>query len=321
MKKLSVIIPCYNTKEYIEPCVKSVVNNNIEDMEIILVNDGSTDDTLEELKRLKKIYKNIKIVDKENGGLSSARNAGIESSTGKYITFLDSDDTVEDVMYANMLNKALIEDYDMVTCGVKMIYNDHEQLVSPGINEDIKDKEKIKEIMPYFYPAACNKIYKRELFDNLKFKCGVYYEDVEFMYRLLPHLNNIGFINGYYYNYYQRENSITYTFNKKIYDFLDNMDSVVKYYKDNSLFDEYHAEIEYTYVRYAYATFVRRLSKMKNKKEFKKGVEEAIKRVNKQFPLYKKNKYLNKTKKGLYLKYFNKLISKIVYIIDKNKMN
>lgn len=322
MKRLSVIIPCYNVQEYLSKCIDSVIDNDLDDIEVILVNDGSKDDTLKIIKEYKKKYKDIiKIVDQENQGLSMARNAGIEVSTGEYITFLDSDDYVDFKMYKTMLEKAYEGNFDLVVCGVKMLYSDHELNVSSGLSKDCNSKEEVKEIMYNFYPAACNKLYKREVIGDLRFKKGVWFEDVEFMYRLLPHVKSIGIVNEYYYYYLQREGSITYVYNSKLYDFLYNLDGVVEYYKENGFYEEYKEELEYIYVRYLYATFIKRLAKMKDKKEFKKGVETVQKAVNNKFPEYKKNKYLSYSKKGLYLKYFNKLIANIVYFVEKNKMN
>lgn len=322
MKRLSVIIPCYNVQEYLSKCIDSVIDNELDDIEIILVNDGSKDDTLKIIKEYKKKCKDIiKIVDQENQGLSMARNAGIEVSTGEYITFLDSDDYVDSKMYSTMLDKAYESNFDLVVCGVKMLYSDHELNVNSGVVKDCNSKEEVKEVMYNFYPAACNKLYKREVIGDLRFKKGVWFEDVEFMYRLLPHVKSIGIVNEYYYYYLQREGSITYVYNSKLYDFLYNLDGVVEYYKENGFYEEYKEELEYTYVRYLYATFIKRLAKMKDKKEFKKGVNAVQKAVNENFPEYKKNKYLSYSKKGLYLKYFNKLIANIVYFVEKNKMN
>ena len=322
--KLSVIIPCYNVENYLAKCVNSVLNNKIKDKyEIILVNDGSTDNTLEIVKDYAKNYPDIiKYIDQKNRGLSGARNAGLDIAKGEYVTFLDSDDYVDNVMYVELLKKTLEGDFDIVTCGVRMVYDDSslDKDVDVGFEEDCLGKHEVKRAMPTFYPAACNKIYKRETIGDLRFKEGILYEDVEFMYRFLPKVNNIGKVEGYYYYYLQREGSITYTFNEKLYDFVDNLNGLVTYYKKNKLYKEYKEELEYVYVRYLYATFIRRLAKCKDKEKFKKGVEVAMENVKNTFPDYKNNKYLV-GKKGFYLKHFNKFIANLVYMVDKNKLN
>ena len=319
--KLSVIVPCYNVKDYLEICVTSIVNAQVDNMEIILVNDGSKDNTLDIAKSLEEKYpKLIRVINKQNGGLSSARNEGLKFAQGEYVSFIDSDDTIDIIMYKDMITKADSGNYDVVVCNERRIFDDHNQLVESGLTSDCNNKEDVKRIMPYIYPAACNKIYKRELFNDIKFKEGIWYEDVEFIYRLLPKVNSIGKVDGYTYNYYQRSGSITYTYNNKLYDLPNNLNSVIKYYKDNNLFDEYHDEIEYVYVRYLYATFIKRLAKMKNKGEFNKGVKYVINEVNTNFPNYKSNKYMV-GKKGTYLKHFSPFISKLIYMLEKNKKN
>ena len=322
MTKLSVIVPCYNTKEYLPTCIESIIANKVKDMEVILVNDGSKDDTLDVIKEYAKSNpKIIKYIDKKNGGLSDARNAGIEKATGEYVAFIDSDDYIDSNMLEEMVKKAISGNYDIVTCDVKMIYDDHEIYVNLGYSKDLLNKEEIKNVMYNFYPAACNKIYKRELLDRIKFKKGILYEDVEFIYRLLPNVNTIGVVSGVYYNYLQRENSITYTYNERLYDLVNNFDGIFEYYENNNIFLEYKDELEYVYVRYLFATFMKRLAKTKNKKLYNDGYKYVIDKVTKRFPDYKKNKYMKCSKKGIYLKRFNKLIANIIFYIERNKSN
>ena len=143
--KLSVIVPCYNVEYYLVDCVESIIKAKVDNMEIILVNDGSVDDTLKVINELHDKYDNlIKIVDKPNGGLSSARNAGLKVATGEYVSFVDSDDTINEHMYESMLDKALKEDFDMVVCGEARIFDDHTEVVESGIKSNCYDKESIK---------------------------------------------------------------------------------------------------------------------------------------------------------------------------------
>ena len=141
---------------------------------------------------------------------------------------------------------------------------------------------------------------------------------MEFNLKLYPRINSIGVVKEPMYNYLQRGNSITYTYNDKLYDIITNMDTVIKYYKDNGLYEEYKEVLEYLYVRYAFATFAKRLAKCKDKKKYKEGINFAINKVNENFPEYKKNKYFNKMGiKGRYIKNFNKFIASINYIVSK----
>ncbi len=318
--KLSVIVPCYNVSTYVGKCLDSIIDNNIDDMEIIAINDGSTDNTLSILKTYKKKYpKLIKIIDEENSGLSMARNAGLKVAKGEYISFIDSDDYIEKDMYKTMLKKAN-HSFDIVICGVNMVYPSYTKKISSGLNGDILNMESAKTIMNNWFTAIWNKIFKKEILNNIEFKKGIWYEDVEFLYRLLPKITTVGVVDGYYYNYIQRMDSITYTYNHKLYDLIDNFDGILEYYQKNNLYHNYKDELEYGYVRYLYGTFIKRLAKMKNKKEFKKGYKIVKQKVKTHFPKYQKNKYLT-GKKGLYLKYFNYPLAMLIYYTQKNKMN
>src|SRR5699024_6933853 len=114
MPKVSVIVPVYNVEKYIEKCIQTLVNQTLQDLEIIIVNDGSTDNSEKIIKKYKKEYKNIIYVTKENGGLSSARNFGLLYATGEYVAFLDSDDYVDKIIYEKMYNKAKETNSDYV---------------------------------------------------------------------------------------------------------------------------------------------------------------------------------------------------------------
>ena len=318
---LSVIIPCYKVEEYVEKCLKSVIKNRIPNMEIIMVHDGSPDNTLSILRKYEKEYPDlIKVVDQKNQGLSMARNNGVKIAKGKYVAFVDSDDTIEPGMYKAMLKKAKEKDFDVVACGVNCIYPDHTLKIDSGVKGDLLTREEVKEDFINWYTVAWNKLYKRELFDKVQFKKGVWFEDAEFLYKAAPYINSASKVNGYYNNYLQREGTITYTYNERLYHFVENFDGIVEYYKKEKLFDEYHDEVEFGYVRYLVGTFMKRLAKCKDKKKYNEGYKVVIEKINKNFPDRKKNKYF-KGLKGLYLKHYNKLFANIVYYHEKDKMN
>lgn len=314
MKKISVIVPVYNVEKYLDKCLTSLVNQTLKDIEIIVVNDGTKDNSQDIIDRYAKKYKNIIVIKKENGGLSSARNDGIEKATGEYIGFVDSDDYIEYDMYEKMYQKAKTNDYDVVVCDLKYIYDDREVDAFSNINNDLLTKEEVKTCFLNIYPSVWNKIYKKELIkdNNILFKKGVWFEDVEFTYRLLPYINSIGVVKEKFYNYVQRDGAITRTFDERMYHYIDNLNGVVEFYKNNNFYNEYEKELEYIYVRYLYATFIKGVSKYKDDEKFEKAVKEAIKNVNLYFPKYRKNKYFYKSIKGLYLVLFNYKLAKIV---------
>jgi len=310
MNKVSVIVPVYNVYEYLEKCLDSLVNQTLKDIEIIVVNDGSPDNSQEIIDKYTKKYKNIKSYIKENGGLSDARNYGIKKATGEYIAFLDSDDYVTTDMYEKMYQKAKSGNFDTVVCDLNYIYDD--KIIKAYSNIET-DTTNIKKAMLNIYPAAWNKIFKRKLFDyGIEFKKGVWFEDVEFIYRLLPHIKSIGVVHEHFNQYVQREGSITNTVNTKIYHYIDNWNGIIEYYKKEKIYEKYKLELEYCYVRYLYATFIKQAS-LYNYNDYLDAVNKAIFNVKKVFPNYRKNKYFYQSVKGIYLLLFNKNISKIVY--------
>lgn len=317
--KISIIVPVYNVEKYLEKCLKSLVKQTLKDIEIIVVNDGTKDNSQKIVdKYVKKYPMLVKSYIKENGGLSSARNFGLKYAKGDYIAFVDSDDYVEENMYEKLYNKAVEKDFDMVVCNLKYIYDTKIVNAYSNIKEDIFSKDEIKKSMINIYPAAWNKLFNKRLFKNkVLFKEKVWFEDVEFLYRLYPYINSIGKVDDYLYNYVQRDGAITSTFDERLFHYIDNFNGIVKFYKEKKFFDEYKKELEYCYVRYLYATFIKQASNFNNKKMYKKAVEEAIKNVKKYFPNYRKNKYFYKSLKGLYLLIFNKFISNLLYCVRR----
>ena len=311
MIKVSVIVPVYNVYDYLDKCLNSLVNQNLKEIEIIIINDGSTDKSQDIIDKYSKKYPNIKTFTKKNGGLSDTRNFGIERAVGEYITFVDSDDYVDKDMYLEMYEKAKLGDFDIVTSDINYVYKDREVYIK---TDPKTDTENTLELFINFYPTVCTKIFKKELFINynLRFKKGVWYEDVELMYRMIPYIKKIGVIHKAYYQYIQREESITSTVSPKIYDYINNFNGLVEYYKENNLFSKYQKELEYAYVRYIYATFIKTALGY-NYSDYLKAVDCAIKNVSEHFPKYRRNKYFYKSLKGLYLIMFNKTMAKVLY--------
>ena len=313
MIKVSIIVPVYNVEKYLPKCLDTLVNQTLKEIEIIVVNDGSPDNSQKIIDKYAKKYKTIKAYTKENGGLSDARNYGLTKATGEYIAFVDSDDYVNKDMYEKMYKKAKSGNFDMVVCDLNYIYGDRIIKAYSNIKTDTTN---IKKTMIDIYPAAWNKIFKRKLFNTgIEFKKNVWFEDVEFIYRLLPHIKKIGVIHEHFNQYVQREGSITNTQSHKIYHYIENWNGIIEYYKKEKIYELYKKELEYCYVRYIYATFIKQATKF-DKKEYQKAVQEATNNVKKNFPKYRKNKYFYKNVKGIYLLLFNKHISKLIYKIN-----
>lgn len=314
MIKVSVIVPVYNVEDYLERCLESLVHQTLKDIEIIAIDDGSTDRSSEILAKYKKY---IKIITQKNSGVATARNSGLKVAKGEYIAFVDSDDWVSPTMYEDLYNKAKSSDYDVAIC--KFQYAD-EFKSWPGvkdINHDVLNLKDKKRYMISMYPVLWNKIYKKEKINNVRFKDGVWAEDVEFLYRALSKIDTIGFIDTFEYYYFQREKSESRLFDKRVYHYIDNFNGIIQYYKKNHIYDLYKDELEYCYVRYLYATFVKRAASFEDYGEFQEAVDEALDNVKKMFPKYRKNPYFYKSLKGIYLLMFNKIIAKMVYKISR----
>ena len=327
MVDISVIVPAYNVEKYISSCLNSLLNQTKKEIEIIVIDDGSTDNTLNILNEYKKNNPSkIHVVSQENQGLSITRNNGIKLSTGKYILFVDGDDEIDTNLFKNLWDKLEEFPYDVIAFNVEVIYPNKKIIVNPGITSDIKNfnLDSKKKFLTDMYCMACNKMYKKDLFkdETLLFTPNTWFEDVLLMHKLVPNLTSLGYLDFPGYKYYQRENSITYTYSDKLKDINFVLEKILEYYKKNDLYSIYKSELEYIYVRYMFATYIKRLAKTKNKQKFNDGILYSLNCVNKTFPNYKKNIYINKSGfKNLYLKNFNKFLAKIIYYLEKNKMN
>ena len=263
MPKVSVIVPFYNVEGYIEKCLDTLVNQTLEDIEIILVNDGSKDNSILIAKKfLEKYPKKIVYLEKENGGLSDARNFGIPYAKGEYIAFLDSDDYVEKNMYEEIYNLAKKENSDMVQCNFYWEYIDKNK-------KKIGDMQKYsnkKELITKGRVEAWNKLIKREILENeeIRFPKGLRYEDVEFTYKLAPYLEKVSFIDKPFIHYIQRQNSISNSQNERTAEIFDILDNVIKYYKEKNIYEEYKNELEYIYVKTVFCRSLLRMTKIEN---------------------------------------------------------
>lgn len=318
--KISIIVPVYNVEKYLNRCLTSLINQSIKDIEIIVVNDGSPDNSQDIIDEYKKKYPTLIInYIKSNGGLSDARNFGIDKATGEYIAFLDSDDYVDPFIYEKMYNKAKMNDFDLVVCDLYYDYDGKLVYHGSGYKKDLFEKDKIKKSMLDCYPVAWNKLYKRSLFGNsLRFIKGLWYEDVEFFYRLISKISKIGVINEPLIYYVQRDGAITKTFDNRLLNYIDVWNSILNFYLENNLYEEYRLLLEYCYVRYLYGTLIKNATNYRDKKAFNRIVNISINNVKKNFPKYRRNSYFYYNFKGIYLLTFNRYVANLMYFVKNN---
>lgn len=226
---VSVIIPIYNVEKWLPECVDSVLNQTYKNLEVILVDDGSPDGCPAICDEYATRDPRIKVIHKPNGGLSDARNAGIEAVTGDYVVFIDSDDYWDDPNGITKLYDIATEfNSDVTLFGMKrQIQGTNEKIKLSQLDcSRINGKTK-NEVLMYFasqgnwYISACSKFVKSEFIKNCKFEKGLLSEDIEYTLRLYPKINSIAIIDTNFYVAREREGSITHTIGgKNLYDLL-----------------------------------------------------------------------------------------------------
>lgn len=211
MEKISIIIPVYNVEEYLEECIKSIIKQTYTNLEIILIDDGSTDESGKICDEYKKKDNRITVIHQQNQGISVARNVGIELSKGEYIQFVDSDDFIKTNMVEDLYNIIKKEDVDLVSCS-HYIYT----------NGNVQEKEYSEKIEVYTQSEAIkslildksirffavDKLYKKELWQNVRFPIGRRFEDIATTPKIFKKVQKIAFYDKPLYYYRQREGSI-----------------------------------------------------------------------------------------------------------------
>lgn len=306
MKDISIIVPIYNAEKYITKCVDSILNQTKKELEIILINDGSTDKTEEIIKNYQD--KRIKYFKNKNQGIGKTRNFGIEKAKGKYIMFLDSDDYLEKNACELLYNKAESNNLDLVMCDFYKIYangNIEEVRQSSFKNSSLKDSPKI--LSEHLSPWA--KIYKRDLIikNNIRFVENLKYEDAPFVAIALDKAKKIGKVDECLNYYVIHGNSETTVRDKRVFDILKIIDLIRKYFKNKTYIKE---ELDKLTVRMItnYTIQQRVQTDQKVGMDF---IDEAFAYLKKEIPNYKDNKYYQD--RGVFKRTIekNKMLTKI----------
>ena len=269
MKDLTVIVPIYNVAPYLERCINSIINQTYVPKKIILVDDGSTDNSENIADKFAAEYEFVSVIHKENGGLSSARNAGLAITETEYVTFVDSDDYLSLDMYEKLFFQLEKHTADISICGV-WYESENGKKTTPykiGINKVFTKIEALKELNSYrfFNMSFCNKIFKTCLFkesaygeNGIIFPVGIVSEDFYIMHKIIARASTIVYISEPLYHYIQRENSISRA-KKPNLECLNASVSQVEFYKKWFPDIAYVAESAclFTYMR-AYSTHLRR---------------------------------------------------------------
>lgn len=212
---LSIVIPIYNVEPYVKSCIESILNNKLDDkIEVIIVDDGSKDNSISIVKKLIKGNKHFTIYKKNNGGLSSARNYGIQHAHGKWIWFVDSDDCISKYSISYLINNITkFNNSDVFIFRYKTFSNDSEieDTIPLQTVKKLNLSQAMNTLLNMEYASfAWNKIFKKKLFEDLEFPVGRNYEDMSIMYKVYEKANNITLLSGILYYYRQRQTSISH---------------------------------------------------------------------------------------------------------------
>jgi glycosyltransferase involved in cell wall biosynthesis len=305
MVKVSIIVPVYNVEQYLAKCLESLVNQTLEDIEIIIVNDGITDGSVAIIDTYAKNNDKIKVFRKENGGVSDARNYGMTYAQGEYIGFIDADDFVELNMFELLYKKAKEDKSDIVECDLRHTYEDR---------EDIEFGEKLydpKKLLMFGRSVVWNKIYKRDWLEKtgVLFPKDLISEDVQFFSMLVPHIRKYAYVDKALIHYVQRKTSLNSTSSISTQDTFKVLTNIYNYYIELGCYEDYKEALEFLYTRILLCSSFSRICKIENKKERQEILKQNWELLVATFPKWKKNKVLKnkKSHQALFMKTINSL--------------
>ncbi len=218
---ISVIVPVYNVEKYLSNCLDSIINQTYKNLEIILIDDGSTDKSSNICDKYAKKDRRIKVIHKENGGLSDARNKGLDIASGKFISFVDSDDYINIHMIEDLYNAITINNTKIAMCKIKITKKTDENIkikhmkLNNIILTDNEIYDRLYNGSQAEMTTACNKLYKKNIFNNIRYPIGESNEDDAILHLILDKTKKISYIDNTYYYYYQRNESIMHKKNPK----------------------------------------------------------------------------------------------------------
>ena len=309
MTKISIIIPVYNTEQYLEQCIDSILNQTLKDIEIILINDGSTDKSYNILKKYEKKDSRIVLINQKNKGQGEARNIGIKIAKAPYIAFVDSDDFISPFMLQKLYIKILQDNSDILKCAFTRVHPDGSMT-----NENSKTINPNKE--DFFKTILCidnlsliwDGLYKKELFikNNLFFK-KIVYEDVEILVKLIYYSKNISYLDDILYFWRRTDNSTTRSISKKqIRDIFKVIVFTYKFLKKQKLYKKYKFELLQRFSYFCNIVINKILNYGKDDKD--KYLKYFDKKISKNIFFGKRSLYILKSIKKRY--YINYIIKK-----------
>ena len=316
--KVSVIVPVYNTEKYLRRCLDSLVNQTLDDIEVIIIDDKSPDNSALIIDEYKKKYDNkIKVIhNKTNKGIGYNRNIGIKKSSGKYIMFIDSDDYLDRSACEKLYSKAENEQLDLVLCNFhKMLEKDDEleeitpDFVIPYFENTTLDKN--PNLLLEVNLAPWNKLYKKELIENIKFEENLKYEDAPFVIESIIKAKRIGKLDKETYYYVVNSNSETTIRDERIFDIFKILDIIGRLVENKKQLTEVYKTL-----------CIRIICNYNIQQRYQKKIKTANRFINKGFyymkkvdPKYKHSVYFKNRSKNKALIEKNKFLTKLYCFI------
>lgn len=250
---ISIVVPIYNVENYLKKCVETIIGQTYKNLEIILVDDGSTDNSGKICDEMKEIDNRIRVIHKENGGLSDARNVGLDEAHGKYISFIDSDDYIDSNFIETLYKMCIENNAEIAQCNFRKVGYDFKDKEDEKIETIVKNgKQMIYDIYSgkhMIYIVAWNKLYKTEIFGDIRYPKGKINEDEATTYKLFYKANKVAVTNKKLYNDVYRKNSIMNSkYNIKRLDAIWAFEKRIEFFEEKN---EYKL-IELTKVAYTY---------------------------------------------------------------------
>lgn len=303
MKKISVIVPVYNIDSYLQRMLDSLIRQSYTDLEIILIDDGSLDNSGKICDEYAAMDSRIRVVHKDNEGVSVARNLGLELSSGDYIGFVDSDDVIDENMYKKLYDNMVINDCDISVCD----YITFSDKVNFEYRDNIKIYSREQALRDIITDGAItnflwNKLFKKSLFNKVRFPKGKIYEDLYVMPKLIMSSKKVCYDNSKLYGYFKRNNSYVNTYNdQKNNNYLSFCDECYEYLSKYNFLEEDLVKYRCFYI---YSAFLQ-AAKSKCKNIFKDEYMDSYYKLFKQsFKI--NNNYSMKRKVLFYILYVNK---------------
>ncbi|MEW8956833.1 glycosyltransferase family 2 protein [Clostridium sp.] len=249
MIDISIVIPAYNIENYISRSLDSIINQGFQNFEVLVVNDGSKDNTEKIVRAYEDRDTRIKLINKPNGGVSSARNLGLKKSTGKYIMFIDGDDWIEPKTLESLYKRVEEEEADIALCDFYYDYDNEKLEYATDLKvKNIKGKDYAKKILTEeAYMCIWNKVFKRDIFlkNHIDFPEDISLgEDFITLVKIALNVNKVVKVDEAFIHYIQREGSITKVLNNKVYGIFNAIDNLSEYLKTKGIYDEFKEEIE-----------------------------------------------------------------------------